>query len=173
MSEGKRDGSAGTEAKVTQAEFGGAKGAIQTLNNIVNLTVVSKNANDLAAEYAAGVVQGQLQGRTIVSTRDNTWDNAYLTDPDLGYGVTPYPKTIPDGSVDAKVASTEMVRSFMKLSGELDVSSKQTSFWMLYGTPVIKGQPFVWSESAWRDQKRRDVPDRVEGRFTLMPILMR
>jgi hypothetical protein len=92
---------------------------------------------------------------------------------DLGYGVTPYPKTIPDGSVDAKVASTEMVRSFMKLSGEFDVSSKQTGFWMLYGTPEVKGKPFIWSESAWREQKLRDVPDRLDGSFTLMPILMR
>ena len=37
---------------------------------------------------------------------------------DLGYGVTDYPKQIPDGSVDAKVGSTDMVRSFMELSGD-------------------------------------------------------
>ena len=54
---------------------------IETINNIVNMTVVSKDANDLKAEYRAGFVQGKLQGKTILSARDNNWDNAYLTDP--------------------------------------------------------------------------------------------
>ena len=54
---------------------------IQTIHNIANLTVVSKDANDLKAEYRAGFVQGKLQGKTIISARDNSWDNAYLTDP--------------------------------------------------------------------------------------------
>ena len=58
-----------------------ASGVIETINNIVNLTVVSKDANDLKAEYRAGFVQGKLQGKTIISARDNSWDNAYLTDP--------------------------------------------------------------------------------------------
>lgn len=58
-----------------------ASGVIQTINNIVNLTVVSRDANDLKAEYRAGFVQGKLQGTAIRSARDNCWDNAYLTDP--------------------------------------------------------------------------------------------
>ena len=58
-----------------------ASGVIETINNIVNMTVVSKDANDLKAEYRAGFVQGKLQGKTILSARDNNWDNAYLTDP--------------------------------------------------------------------------------------------
>src|SRR5664280_1204354 len=58
-----------------------ASGVMETINNIANLTVVSRDANDLKAEYRAGFVQGKLQAKTILSARDNSWDNAYLTDP--------------------------------------------------------------------------------------------
>jgi hypothetical protein len=92
---------------------------------------------------------------------------------DLGYGQTPSPKQIPDGSVDAKVGSSSMVRSFMMLSGVLDAKSHSTGFWMLYGTPAVDGEPFIWSESSWKWQILRDVPDRVDGRFTLMPLYLR
>lgn len=92
---------------------------------------------------------------------------------DLGYGETDYPKQIPDGSLDAKVGSTEMARAFMDLSGELDVSSRETGFWMLFGTPRIEGKPFIWSESPWAWQPLRDVPDRLDGRFTLIPLHLR
>jgi hypothetical protein len=92
---------------------------------------------------------------------------------DLGYGETSHPKQIPDGSVDSKVGSTSMVRSFMELSGILDVSSSTTGFWMLYGTPYVNGKPFIWSQSSWKWQTLRDVPDRIDGRFTLMPLYLR
>ena len=89
---------------------------------------------------------------------------------DLGYGETDYPKQIPDGALDAKVVSTKMIRPFMELSGILDTSSSTTGFWMLFGTPEIKGKPFIWSESLWSWQTLRDVPDRLDGRFTLVPL---
>ena len=92
---------------------------------------------------------------------------------DLGYGETDYPKQIPDGSFDSKVASTAMVRTFKGLSGTLDTSASSTGFWMLYGTPRVNGAPFIWSQSSWKWQKLRDVPDRVEGEFTLMPLYLR
>jgi hypothetical protein len=92
---------------------------------------------------------------------------------DLGYGETPSPKQVPDGSVDAKVGSVAMVRSFMGLSGVLDTKSPATGFWMLYGTPHVNGAPFIWSQSSWKWQTLRDVPDRVDGRFTLMPLYLR
>jgi hypothetical protein len=92
---------------------------------------------------------------------------------DLGYGETAYPKTIPDGSVDSKVASTSMVRSFMGLAGNLDTTASSTSFWMLYGTAKINSKPFIWSESTWKTQTLRDVPDRLEGNFTLMPLYLK
>ncbi len=77
-----------------------------------------------------------------------------------------------------------MVRSFMELSrikGDviLDPSSSATGFWMLYGTPYAHGEyararaPFIWSESLWSDQKLRDVPDRLDGHFILMPLHLR
>ncbi len=92
---------------------------------------------------------------------------------DLGYGETSYPKLIPDGSIDSKVASASMVRSFMGLTGVLDTSAANSGFWMLYGTPKVNGEPFVWSLSSWKWQKLRDVPDRVDGSFTLMPLYLR
>jgi hypothetical protein len=92
---------------------------------------------------------------------------------DLGYGETSYPKQIPDGSVDSKVASTSMVRSFMGLSGILDLSTSNTGFWMLYGTAKVNGAPFIWSQSLWKWQTLRDVPDLLDGSFTLMPLYLR
>lgn len=92
---------------------------------------------------------------------------------DLGYGETSYPKTIPDGSVDAKVASASMAREFMGLSGRFDLSSDKKGIWMLFGTPYIHGAPFIWSQSSWKWQKLRDVPDRLDGKFTLMNLYLR
>ncbi len=92
---------------------------------------------------------------------------------DLGYGETSYPKQIPDGSIDSKVGSTGMVRSFMGLSGTLDTSAVNTGFWMLYGTPTVNGAPFIWSQSLWNWQKLRDLPDRLDGSFTLIPLYLR
>lgn len=92
---------------------------------------------------------------------------------DLGYGETSYPKQIPDGAVDSKAASTSMVRSFMGLSGILDTSASTTGFWMKYGTAKVNGAPFVWSQSSWKWQTLRDVPDRLDGSFTLMPLYLR
>ena len=89
---------------------------------------------------------------------------------DLGYGETAYPKMIPDGSIDAKVATSAMARSFMGLAGELDSRSTATGFWMRYGSAAVNGEPFVWSQSSWKWQQRRDVPDRIDGVFTLMPL---
>jgi hypothetical protein len=66
-----------------------------------------------------------------------------------------------------------MVRAFMDLSGELDLSSQNAGFWMLFGTPRIHGKPFIWSESMWSWQPLRDVPDRLDGKFTLMPLYLK
>jgi hypothetical protein len=63
-----------------------AGGVMETRNNVVNLSVASRDANDLKAEYRAGFVQGKLQGKTVLSARDNTWDNAYLTATSLDGG---------------------------------------------------------------------------------------
>ncbi len=89
---------------------------------------------------------------------------------DLGYGETAYPKMIPDGSIDAKAATASMARAFMGLQGRLDMQSRTTGFWMRFATPTVNGSPFVWSRSNWKWQKLRDVPDRLDGAFTLMPL---
>jgi hypothetical protein len=44
---------------------------------------------------------------------------------------------------------------------------------MLYGTPRIKGKPFIWSKSASSWQPLRDVPDRLDGKSILMPLHLR
>ena len=92
---------------------------------------------------------------------------------DLGYGDTPSPKTIPDGSIDAKAVSASMVREAMHLQGVLDTGSSLKTFWMKYGTPSINGKPFIWSESLWSGWKLRSVPDRVDGEYTLLNAYIR
>lgn len=92
---------------------------------------------------------------------------------DLGYGETPSPKTVPDGSIDAKAVSASMTDHVRNLRGVYDLDSPHRAFWMRYGTPHVNGKPFIWSESAWQGQKLRDVPDAVDGKFTLLPAHIR
>ncbi len=92
---------------------------------------------------------------------------------DLGYGITSYPKTIPDGSADAKAIAASMTGYTSALAGVLDPSATTTAFWMKYGTARIDGKPFTWSESPWKGQKLRGVPDRVEGDWVLARLHMR
>ena len=92
---------------------------------------------------------------------------------DLGYGDTPFPKTIPEGSVDAKAVSASMISYVSNLKGILDLKSPNRSFWMKFGTPVIKGKPFIWSRSRWKGQKLRDVPDSVDGKYELLHTYIR
>lgn len=96
---------------------------------------------------------------------------------DLGYGTTAYPKTIPDGAVDAKVYSAGKVRELLgSLRYTPNEKGGKTAFWMLYGTPEIDGKPFVWSESPWAEYKKRQdkdmVPDRLEGAWNETKLFM-
>lgn len=84
---------------------------------------------------------------------------------DLGYGWTTTPKTVPDGSIDAKAASASMLTGISELKGVLNVNAGNRGFWMKYGTPIVNGKPFIWSDSQWSDQKLRNVPDVVDGAF--------
>jgi hypothetical protein len=92
---------------------------------------------------------------------------------DLGYGDTPTPKTVPDGACDAKVASASMISYVSSLSGVFDLDSENRSFWMKFGSPIVNGKPFIWSESQWSSQKLRDVPDSIDGSFNLMNTYIR
>jgi hypothetical protein len=82
---------------------------------------------------------------------------------DLGFGTTPLPKTIPDGSIDAKAVAASMTGYVRGLRGVFDVNAGKNAFWMKYGTAVIDGKPFIWSESQWKNQKRRGVPNILSG----------
>jgi hypothetical protein len=44
---------------------------------------------------------------------------------------------------------------------------------MKFGTPSVNGKPFIWSESQWKGQELRGVPDRVAGDWTLLALYMR
>jgi hypothetical protein len=37
----------------------------------------------------------------------------------------------------------------------------------------VKGKPFIWSQSQWKRQKLRNVPDRVAGDWTFLNLYMR
>lgn len=96
---------------------------------------------------------------------------------DLGYGTTEYPRTIPDGAVDAKAFSVNRVREVLKdLQFKPNEYSQKTTFWMLYGTPVINGSPFVWSKSQWAEYhgapEKNFVPDELSGAWNETKLFM-
>jgi len=84
---------------------------------------------------------------------------------DLGYGESPYPKQIPDGAIDSKVATSSMALATAQLGMKLDTTSTARGFWMKFATPTVNGSPFVWSRSSWAWQPLRDVPDVLDGPF--------
>ena len=92
---------------------------------------------------------------------------------DLGYGWTSTPRIMPEGSIDAKVTSSSMTSYVSELQGILDIDSPHKAFWMKFGTPIIDGKPFIWSESIWKDQKLRNVPDVVDDHFYFLNLNIR
>lgn len=98
---------------------------------------------------------------------------------DLGYGTTDYPKTIPDGAVDAKVFSAQKVRELLaQLQFKSNGKGGKKSFWMLYGTAKINGKPFIWSEAQqeWQTLKEDPsidfVPNKLEGAWNETNLYM-
>ena len=161
-----------------------AGGVMENRNNVVNLSVASRDANDLKATDNRPARRRQFRNllpgvtdvegaKTVITYTDPANPLSLFGRWDLGYGETAYPKQIPDGSIDAKAASTGMVKNFMDLSGDLNLAASSSGFWMRYGTPSINGAPFIWSRSSWNWQKLRDVPDRLDGAFTLIPLYLR
>lgn len=92
---------------------------------------------------------------------------------DLGYGWTPTPHIIPEGAIDAKATSASMMSYVSGIQGILDIDSPYRVFWMKFGTPKINGKPFIWSESIWKDQKLRNVPDVVDDNFYFLNLNIR
>ena len=96
---------------------------------------------------------------------------------DLGYGTTEMPRIRPDGSVDAKACSTDMIKEVIaNLSKKPAIDGKKTSFWMKYGTAHVRQLPFIWSQSKFADMKGDEsedfVPDALDGRWNLVKMFM-
>jgi hypothetical protein len=69
--------------------------------------------------------------------------------------------------------SASMVQDGITLKGTLDLLSPDNAFWMKFGTPIVDGKPFIWSQSQWKGWKLRNVPDRLDGEFTLLKTHIR
>lgn len=96
---------------------------------------------------------------------------------DLGYGTTEMHRTRPDGSVDAKAFSTEMIKEVhSNLSRKPSISGTKTSFWMKFGTAHMRQLPFIWSQSQFAGFKQSEkldcVPDTLDGRWNRVKMFM-
>lgn len=96
---------------------------------------------------------------------------------DLGYGTTEMHRTRPDGSVDAKAFSREMIKEVLSnLSRKPSINGEKTSFWMKFGTPYVQQKPFIWSQSQFADFKQPEsedmVPDVLDGRWNRVKMFM-
>lgn len=97
---------------------------------------------------------------------------------DLGYGTTEMARMRPDGSVDAKAGSAELIRDTLKnLSRVPDINGTKTSFWMKFGTAHVQQLPFIWSQSPWASMKQDEsvdfVPDALDGRWNRVKMFMK
>ncbi len=96
---------------------------------------------------------------------------------DLGYGTTELPRQRPDGSVDAKACSTEIIKDTLaNLSRKPDINGEKTSFWMKFGTAHVRELPFIWSQSRYSEFKEPEevdfVPDALDGRWNRVKMFM-
>lgn len=97
---------------------------------------------------------------------------------DLGYGTTEMPRVRPDGSVDAKAYSTDLIKQTLaNLSRKPDIDGTATSFWMKFGTAHVRDLPFIWSQSQFADLKQPEeidcVPDALDGRWNRVKMFMK
>ena len=96
---------------------------------------------------------------------------------DLGYGTTEMARTRPDGSVDAKAFSRDLIKKVLaNLSRKPSINGDKTSFWMKFGTAHIRQEPFIWSKSQFADMKQPEcedaVPDALDGRWNRVKLFM-
>lgn len=97
---------------------------------------------------------------------------------DLGYGTTEMPRVRPDGSVDAKAFSAQLIKETLaNLSRVPDINGEKTSFWMKFGTAHVRQLPFIWSQSQFADMKQPEdvdcVPDALDGRWNRVKMFMK
>lgn len=96
---------------------------------------------------------------------------------DLGYGTTEMPRVRPDGSIDAKAFSSDLIKEVLaNLSRKPSINGQKTSFWMKYGTAHINQAPFIWSKSQFADMKQSEcvdfVPDALDGQWNRVKMFM-
>lgn len=96
---------------------------------------------------------------------------------DLGYGTTEMPRVRPDGSVDAKAFSRNLIKETLaNLSRKPSITGTKTSFWMKFGTARVRQLPFIWSQSQFADMKQPEsvdcVPDALDGRWNRVKMFM-
>lgn len=96
---------------------------------------------------------------------------------DLGYGTTELPRQRPDGSVDAKAFSADMIKEVLaNLSRKPDINGTKTSFWMKFGTAHVRDLPFIWSDSRYAEFKQPSeidfVPDALDGQWNRVKMFM-
>ncbi|MDE5663316.1 MAG: hypothetical protein K2I37_04700 [Muribaculaceae bacterium] len=96
---------------------------------------------------------------------------------DLGYGTTEMPRVRPDGSVDAKAFSRNLIKETLaNLSRKPSITGQKTSFWMKFGTARVRQLPFIWSQSQFADMKQPEstdcVPDALDGRWNRVKMFM-
>lgn len=96
---------------------------------------------------------------------------------DLGYGTTEMPRVRPDGSVDAKAFSAEMIKEVLaSLSRKPSLNGEKRSFWMKFGTAHVRHLPFIWSESQFASLKGKEeedcVPDALDGKWNRVKMFM-
>lgn len=96
---------------------------------------------------------------------------------DLGYGTTEMPRVRPDGSVDAKAFSAEMIKEVLaSLSRKPSLNGDKCSFWMKFGTAHVRHLPFIWSESQFASLKGKEeedcVPDALDGKWNRVKMFM-
>lgn len=96
---------------------------------------------------------------------------------DLGYGTTEMPRIRPDGSVDAKAFSTELIKETLaNMSRKPSITGDKRSFWMKFGTAHVQQMPFIWSASQFADMKMPEdldcVPDALDGQWNRVKMFM-
>lgn len=87
------------------------------------------------------------------------------------------PRVRPDGSVDAKAFSAEMIKEVLaSLSRKPSLNGDKRSFWMKFGTAHVRHLPFIWSESQFVSLKGKEeedcVPDALDGKWNRVKMFM-
>ena len=155
----------------------------------VNYPVIKKIAYDLASTdnrpmrrvqffNMIGKVKNMEDAKELITYISDDEPLSICGRWDIGTGTTEYPKTIPDGAVDAKAFSAykvcELLDSLTFTSCE---QGGRVSFWMRYGVAPFKGENFVWSKSQWaeyKDDPEKDfVPDDVSGAWNQTKLYMK